>query len=158
MGVEIVPMTLREAAAFVARHHRHHDPDRGGKFAVGAARDGSVVAVAVVGRPKARMLDDGWTAEVTRLCSIDETRVVGSDGKEHANGVCAALYAACWRAARAMGYRKLVTYTLPDEGGASLRAAGWKCIGEAGGGSWSRKDRPRVDTHPTQEKLRWEAA
>ena len=63
---------------------------------------------------------------------------------------------ACWRAARGMGYRKLITYTLAEEGGASLRGAGFKLIGEAGGGSWSRRERPRVDTHPTQRKLRWE--
>lgn len=70
---------------------------------------------------------------------------------------CSILYGAAWRAVRALGYRRLVTYTLPSESGASLRAAGWTCLGEAGGGSWSRKDRPRVDTHPTQAKLRWEA-
>ena len=63
---------------------------------------------------------------------------------------------AAWRAARALGYRRLVTYTLPEEGGGSLRAAGWKCLGEAGGGSWSVPSRPRVDKHPTQTKMRWE--
>ena len=93
------------------------------------------------------MLQDGWTAEVTRLCVIDGAR-----------NACSFLYASCWRAARALGYRRLITYTLPEEGGASLRAAGWKCLGEAGGGSWNRAERPRVDTHPTQVKLRWEAA
>jgi hypothetical protein len=71
---------------------------------------------------------------------------------------CSALYAAAWRAARALGYRRLVTYTLAEEGGASLRAAGWRCVGEAGGGPWSRVGRPRVDTHPLQAKLRWERA
>src|SRR5690606_12796266 len=116
-----------------------------------AARDGVIVAVAIVGNPKARMLQDGWTAEVVRLCSVDSRRANG-----HASGACSFLYAACWRAARAMGFRRLVTYTLPDEGGASVRGAGWTCIGEAGGGSWHRRERPRVDTHPTQVKLRWE--
>lgn len=69
---------------------------------------------------------------------------------------CSLLYGACWRAARAIGYRRLVTYTLPTEGGASLRGAGWTLIGEAGGGSWDRRSRARVDEHPTQVKLRWE--
>jgi len=92
-----------------------------------------------------RGLDDGWTLEVNR---------VATDGTRNA---CSMLYAACWRAAKAIGYRKLVTYTLPEEGGASLRAAGWRCIGQAGGGSWSCTSRPRVDTHPLQLKLRWEA-
>jgi hypothetical protein len=100
----------------------------------------------VVGRPVARQLQDGYTAEVTRLAS---------DGTRNA---CSLLYAAAWRACRALGYRRLVTYTLAEEGGASLRAAGWRCLGEAGGGSWSRENRPRVDRHPTQRKLRWEVA
>ena len=108
-----------------------------------AESGGEVIGVVIVGKPVARMLDDD-TAEVTRLAS-DGTR-----------NVCSLLYAAAWRAARAMGYRRLVTYTLPEEGGSSLRASGWTLIGEAGGGSWSRGSRPRVDTHPTQTKLRWE--
>jgi hypothetical protein len=144
VSIGICPVTLREAMAFVVAHHRHHGPPRGGLFAIGAASGSEIVAVAIVGRPVARMLQDNYTAEVTRLCSTGE------------RNACSLLYAACWRAARAMGYRRLVTYTLPDEGGASLRAAGWLCIGDAGGGSWSRRDRPRVDTHPLQVKIRWE--
>lgn len=144
----IVPITLREANAFVALHHRHHDPTVGGLFAVGCAEE-IMIAVAIVGRPTARMLQDDWTAEVTRLCARPGVASLGA---------CSMLYAAAWRAARALGYRRLVTYTLPEEGGASLRGAGWKCLGEAGGGSWDRRARPRVDTHPTQRKLRWEAA
>jgi hypothetical protein len=145
MSLELVPITLREANAFVAEHHRHHRPARG-CIVVLAVADERVRGVAIVGRPVARNLQDGWTAEVLRVCT---------DGARNA---CSMLYGAAWRAVRALGYRRLVTYTLPKEGGASLRAAGWKCIGEAGGGSWSRKDRPRVDLHPTQSKLRWEAA
>lgn len=90
------------------------------------------------------MADNGWTLEVNRTCT---------DGTKNANSM---LYGACRRAAFALGYRKLLTYTLPSESGGSLRAAGWKCLGEAGGGKWSRESRPRVDTHPTQAKLRWE--
>jgi hypothetical protein len=151
--LELVPMCRDEANAFIAVHHRHHKPVRVARFSIGAARNDEVVAVAIVGNPKARLLQDGYTAEVVRLCSVDPPQANG-----HASGVCAMLYAACWRAAKAMGFRRLVTYTLPTEGGASLRGAGWRCIGEAGGGSWDRKERPRVDTHPTQAKLRWEAA
>jgi len=146
MTLLIVPCTLREANAFVEQHHRHHDPARGCIFVLAVAADGQVRGVAIVGRPVARNLQDGFTAEVTRLAT---------DGTRNA---CSMLYGAAWRAARAIGYRRLVTYTLPEEGGASLRAAGWKCLGEAGGGSWDRAERPRVDTHPTQVKLRWEAA
>src|SRR6185437_1547211 len=100
--------------------------------------------VVIVGRPVARASDDGFTAEVTRCCT---------DGSRNA---CSMLYRAAWRAARAMGYRKLITYTLAEEGGASLMGAGFKCVGEAGGGTWNREGRPRVDMHPTQTKIRWE--
>jgi hypothetical protein len=142
--LSLVPMTLREADAFVDANHRHHRAPQGGLFAIGASDGTAIVGVVIVGKPVARMLADGWTCEVTRLAT---------DGSRNA---CSMLYRAAWRAARAMGYRRLVTYTLPEEGGTSLRAAGFLLIGEAGGGSWSRESRPRVDLHPTQTKLRWE--
>jgi hypothetical protein len=142
----IVPLTQREAIAYVEQHHRHHKPSRGDVFRVGVADEsGDVRGLAMVGRPVARHLDDGWTLEVTR---------VATDGCPNA---CSALYGAAWRAARALGWRKLITYTLSEEGGASLRGAGWREIGSAGGGSWDCRSRPRVDTHPTQMKIRWEA-
>lgn len=144
MSIVLTPITLREANAFVVEHHRHHDPARGCILCVGVAEADVVRGVAIIGRPVSRMLDDGWTAEVLRCCT---------DGVR--NG-CSMLYGAAWRACRALGYRRLVTYTLPEEGGASLRASGFTVIGEAGGGSWNRKTRPRVDTHPLQAKLRWE--
>lgn len=142
----LTPVTLTEAHAFVRAHHRHHRPAQGGLFALAVSARDAIVAVAVIGRPVARMLAEDFTAELTRLAS---------DGTRHA---CSKLYGAAWRAAKALGYRKLITYTLAEEGGASIRAAGWRCLGEAGGGSWSRKERPRVDTHPLQTKLRWEVA
>lgn len=145
MELELVSMTRAEAHAFVRQHHRHHNPPAGDVFCLGASNGECIVGVAIVGRPVARMLQDGATLEVTRLCT---------DGTHNA---CSFLYGASWRAARALGWRRLVTYTLPAEGGASLRAAGWRTIGEAGGGSWSRANRPRVDTHPLQSKIRWEA-
>ncbi len=141
----VQPISLREACAFVQHHHRHHRPPRGMLFALAAAIDEKIVGVAIIGRPVSRLLQDGWTAELTRLAT---------DGTRNA---CSFLYGRAWRAARALGYRRMLTYTLPEEGGASLRAAGWKLIGEAGGGTWSRATRPRVDLHPTQVKIRWEA-
>jgi tRNA A37 N6-isopentenylltransferase MiaA len=143
--LELVPMTQAEAKVFVKQNHRHHGPPQGSLFQIGAAKDGRIVAVAIVGRPVSRMLDDGWTAEVTRLAS---------DGTFNA---CSVLYAACWRAARAMGYKRLITYTLDSEPGGSLRAAGFRLVAQCAGGSWSRRERPRVDKHPTQGKFRWEA-
>lgn len=142
----ITPITLREENMYVSTNHRHHQPVRGCIACVAVSEGDQVRGVAIIGRPVARALQDGWTAEVTRCCT---------DGARNA---CSMLYGAAWRAVRALGYRRLVTYTLPDEGGASLRAAGWRCIGMAGGGNWNCPSRPRVDTHPTQRKLRWEQA
>lgn len=144
-AMAVVPVTLREANAFIEEHHRHHGPVRGCVFTLAAEKKGRIRAVAVVGRPVARMNQDGYTCELTRLAS---------DGTKNA---CSFLYQRAWRAAQALGFRRMLTYTLASEDGASLRAAGWRLIGEAGGGSWSRESRPRVDTHPLQRKLRWEA-
>jgi len=146
VSLVLTPITLREANAFVEQHHRHHGPSRGCIACVGVAEDGAVRGVAIIGRPVARAVADGWTAEVTRCCT---------DGARNA---CSMLYAAAWRAVRALGYRKLITYTLAEEGGTSLRAAGFRVVGQVTGRSWSCPSRPRVDTHPMQDKLRWEVA
>lgn len=145
----LVPITLKEANAFIAENHRHHGPVTGCICCVAVAKFNgeweNVCGVVIVGRPVARRLQDSWTAEVTRCCVATNHRHAASK-----------LYSAAWRACRALGYRRLITYTLATEHGTSLRAAGWKLIGEAGGGSWNRHERPRVDTHPIQVKLRWE--
>ena len=146
MTLEVSPIDFAEANAFVASFHRHHRPVVGCKFCVAVSDEsGKVRGVAIVGRPVARMLDNGFTLEVNRCCT---------DGARNA---CSMLYGACWRIAKAMGFRKLITYTLPEEGGASLRAAGWKLIGERGGGNWNVKSRPRIDTaqHLAGQKLLW---
>ena len=140
-----VPCELDEANAFVRRHHRHHPPVIGHKFSIGCAVAGEVVGVAIVGRPMSRVLDDGLTLEVTRLAS---------DGTKN---VCSFLYGACRRASFALGFQRLVTYTLASEPGTSLVAAGWRVVGEVEGRSWSCPSRPRVDKTPHQNKLRWEA-
>lgn len=146
MKLEAIPLDLEAANDFVARMHRHHPPVRGHKFSIAAAVDARIVGVVIVGRPVSRMRQDGRTLEVTRLCT---------DGTRNA---CSFLYGAAARAAFALGYLRLGTYTLPDEGGASLRASGWKLIGERGGGSWSRAGRLREDRAPTVAKLLWEVS
>ena len=140
----IEPITLTAARAYVNEHHRHHRAPQGGLFAIGLSDAGSIIGCVIVGRPVARMLADGYTCEVTRLAT---------DGSRNA---CSMLYRAAWRAASAMGYRRLVTYTLPEEGGSSLRGAGFKLIGETRSGTWDRPSRERFDKHPLQTKLRWE--
>lgn len=145
MTLELQPISFAEACRFISLHHRHHLPPQGWKFGL-AVNDGErVVGVVTVGRPVARNLDNGWTLEVTRCCT---------DGTEH---VASKLYAAAWRATRALGYRRLVTYTLVEETGTSLMAAGWKVVGQVAGRSWSCPSRPRVDKHPLGDKTLWEA-
>lgn len=145
MPLIIIPCDLDDANAFVRQHHRHHGKVVGHKFSIAVVEGETVVGVAIVGRPVARMLDNGLTLEVLR---------VATDGTKNA---CSILYGACRRATFALGYKRLVTYTLSTESGVSLRAAGWREIGAAGGGSWNVPSRPRVDKHPTQLKIRWEA-
>lgn len=142
--LDIVPVSLAEANEFVLEHHRHHKPVVGHKFSIGCTDGKKIVGVAIVGRPVSRYLDDGWTLEVTRLCT---------DGTRNA---CSMLYAASWRAARAMGYKKVITYILESENGASVKAAGFKCVGEAGGLRWTGKRKPSVDLCPAQMKLKFE--
>ena len=122
-----VPVSLADANAFVATHHRHHKSVRGHKYSIGCIYEGELVGVAIVGRPVSRYLDDGMTLEVNRLCT---------DGTKNA---CSFLYGAAWRAARAIGYTKIIAYILASESGVSLKAAGWSCAGPAGGLCWTAK-------------------
>lgn len=142
--LEIIPVELSDANDFIAQYHRHHKPVCGWKFGLAAYDGTKIVGVATIGRPTARYLDDGLTLEVTR---------VATDG---AHNACSFLYGAARRATFALGYKKLITYTLKEESGSSLRGAGWICIGEAGGGNWNCKSRPRIDSEHQQKKLRWE--
>lgn len=139
-----MPITLEDANAFVAMHHRHHKPVVGHKFSLAAIKASEVVGVVIVGRPVARLRDDGATLEVTRLCT---------DGTRNA---CSFLYGAAAKATFALGYQRLGTYIAPEEGGASLRAAGWRKIGETPGRSWSVTSRPRVDKHPLGQRELWQ--
>ena len=138
-------LDLAEANAFVRMHHRHHRAVVGHLFSIGAALEGRIVGVAIVGRPVARERDDGVTAEVTRLAT---------DGTRNA---CSFLYGAAARASFALGFKRIGTYILASEPGASLLGAGWRQIGEVRGRSWNAPSRPRVDKHPTQAKLLFEA-
>ena len=144
MSLRLIPISLREANAYVDAYHRHHKSVVGHKFSIGCEKDGQLAGVVIVGRPVSRYLDDGTTLEVTRLCSNGE------------KNVCSFLYGAAARAAKALGYRKIITYTLDTEPGISLRAAGWTCAGKAGGIRWTGKRRPAVDLCPPQMKLRYE--
>ena len=145
MKLTLFPCDLAEANAFVAQLHRHHREVVGHKFSLMAGVGNKPVGVAIVGRPVARGRDDGLTLEVTRLCT---------DGTKNA---CSFLYGACARAAFALGYKRIGTYILASESGASLKASGWRLISEVRGRSLSCDSRPRIDKHPLQNKLLYEA-
>lgn len=149
-GLTIIPMSIKAANAFVREHHRHNKPVLSALFAIGLGVEGrGLVGVAIVGRPVARLLQDGWTAEVVRACVLPDTPNANSK-----------IYAACWRAWRAMGGRRLVTYTLQTESGASLRAAGWRVVGQVTpSNGWNREKSGRLREWQSiyaQPKFRWE--
>lgn len=144
MSLGLTTVSLSDANAFVADLHRHHKPVVGHKFSLGAVLNDELVGVAIVGRPVARMRDDGLTLEVTRLCT---------DGTKNAASF---LYGACARASFALGFKRIGTYILASEPGTTLRAAGWRQLGETKGGSWSRPSRARTDKHPVERKILFE--
>ncbi|ESQ85384.1 hypothetical protein AEAC466_04485 [Asticcacaulis sp. AC466] len=143
MTLQIRPISLLQARKFVGVLHRHHGEPQGGKFAIAAEESGRIVGVVIAGRPVARHLDTGRVAEVTRLCT---------DGTRNA---CSLLYGAAARAAKAMGYERIYTYTLAFEPGSSLHAAGWCRDIETRGASWDQPGRRRTDKHQLGPKVRW---
>jgi len=150
MSVTIVPCTLTEGKDFVTNFHRHNKAPTGGLFAVGASDGEGLVGVAIIGRPVSRHMQDGVTAEVTRCCVVDSAP----------KGTPSALYGAAWRAAKALGCRRLITYTLQSESGASLRGAGWLVIAERKANrpdQW--QNRPGREWQPVvgQAKILWSA-
>lgn len=143
--LRIVPVNRDQAFAFIAAWHRHHPPPVANVWAVGVAAGDTLVGVATAGRPVARHYQDGLTVEVTR---------VATDGTENA---CSALYGAVWRAAKAMGYLRAITYTQEGESGSSLRAAGWLNVARrTARAGWNMPGRPRTDAaYVSVDRLLW---
>lgn len=152
--LEIRPISLANANAFIIKNHRHHDKVSGHKFSISCYDGEKLVGVACVGRPLSRHLDDDKTLEVTRLCT---------DGTYNA---CSKLYSRCARITKELGYKKIITYILDKETGVSLKATGWHCEdSNCGGGSWSSPSRPRElveinlfgekQKYPISKKQRW---
>lgn len=137
------PMTRAEANAYIVEHHRHHGRVTGHRYAVGAELRGELVGVAIMGRPKARMIGQYRHVEVTRLCTAGD------------RNVCSFLYSRCSRVARELGFDSVFTAILETESGASLKAAGWAYAYTTRGGSWDRPGRRRADKAPTDPKQIW---
>lgn len=149
--LKVTPMTVKAACRHVGKNHRHNRAPQGGLFAAGVEENGVLVGVAICGRPVARLLDDGITVEITRVCT---------NGTRNA---CSILYGALCRAAAAIGYAKAITYTLKSEPGFSPRAAGFLEVATVGVDVWNRPNRTRSQTdlfgddiRPPGEKIRWE--
>ena len=141
--MKIQPITLKVANAFVQQYHRHSNPTVGCKFAIGLFENTELIGVAICGRPVSRILDDGLTCEINRVCT---------DGTPNA---CSKLYGACCRIAKAMGYEKIITYTLKSETGASLKASNFICDGVAGAKHWRGKRVKQNQNVPNELKIRW---
>ena len=149
MSLRLVPVRFGDAAGFTDMWHRHHRRPTGHVFSMGVANELDVlVGVACVGRPVAVAYQDGLTLEVNRTTT---------DGTRNANSM---LYGAAWRAAKALGYRRLITYTQEGESGASLRAAGWHVYAELPArGPWQSPSRPNGTTaHEGIPRTLWEAS
>ncbi len=149
LKLTLTPVSRAEANAYVSAVHRHHKPTVGDKYRIGVADGDELVGVIIVGRPVARHYDDGLTLEVTR-CAVHPT----------ARNASSLLYGAAWRAAKALGYRRLISYTRADESGASLRGAGWRVVAErAPRKGWDTPARRRLDdsTEHGVARLLWEA-
>lgn len=150
-----IPIELKSANAFISAHHRHHAPVYRDKWRVGCIDNAeNMIGVIQAGRPVSRYLDDGKTIEVVRCCSCGQ------------RNVCSFLYSRAARIAKEMGYRRIITYILEIENGASLKACGWTLDEhDCGGGEWNCKSRPRETVeynlfgeqikYPTGKKQRW---
>jgi hypothetical protein len=147
MTLTVIPLSLAQANEFIAKHHRHHGPLRFHKYSIGVAKNGKLVGACVVHRPVNPTMDDGFTLEVSRLCT---------DGTKNA---CSFLLARAAQAAKALGYRRIQTYTLEEETlktrGASMWASGWLFSHVSKGDTWNHRGRSRVDKHPTGDKFCW---
>ena len=141
-GMEIRPITFKEAKKFNALYHRHNPDIQGCKFCISCWKNQELVGVAICGRPVSRYLDNGKVCEINRLCT---------DGTYNA---CSMLYSAACRVAKAMGYEKMITYTLLSEPGTSLKASSFVWDGVHGGLHWSGQ-RKRGQRIPAELKNRW---
>jgi hypothetical protein len=153
--VRLTPVTKSEARRFVGEHHRHNKPHTVSICQIGLEHDGELLGVAVVERPNAHALCDGFTVEITRLCVLDGAP----------KNACSVLYGAACRAAKALGYRRAVTYTLTTEDGASVKAAGFELVGKPTSKEWQANKRERQQSMPWRgtmkgkaPRVRWERA
>ena len=143
--MEAIPINFKTAKEFINKNHSHHKAPQGWKFGIGIKENNKIIGVGIAGRPVARLLDNGFTLEITRCCT---------DGSK--KNIASMIYGSLCRAAKALGYRRCITYTLITEKGTSLKASNWKKKHITKGNTWNRKNRQRKDKHPTCDKIMWE--
>lgn len=150
-SLERRPISLRAANRFVVEHHRHNDETRGWLFGTSLWLGDELRSVGIAGRPVAQPLQDGFTVEILRVCTLGD------------QNACSIIYGALCRAAKALGYRRAVTYTLGSESGISPAAAGFTLDAELDAReTWANEHRHRYDENlfgdarrPQGPKNRW---
>ncbi len=147
--LEVRPIALADARAFVLEHHAHSAPPVGWRFGAGIWNGEDLVGVVTVGRPVSRHIDQERVVEVTRLCVRRDL------APALVRNACSQLYAWSAREAARRGFDVIMTYTLESEPGVTLKAAGWRRDILSRGGSWNRPGRAREDAGPTEPKRRW---
>ena len=150
MNFTVIPLSLKEANEFVIKHHRHNKKCLTHKFSIGAEYKEEIIGVAMCGKPIARRLDERYTLEVYRVCIKDPPP----------KNACSFLYGRCWRIWQSMGGKKILTYTLAEESGSSMKGVGWKKVSKTkpckvGKGWTTRKNRVWQPVN-SQLKFRWE--
>ena len=158
MKLRVEPISRQLADNYIAEFHRHHAPVNqlaycGSAFVIGAFNGDRMAGVAIAGTPANRAF--------AAAGDIIEVRRVATDGTRNAPSI---LLGACAKAARALGYDRIVTYTLTSESGSSLRAVGWQPT-ELPPDDWQRRrnnnrqQEPLFATpqaHEAVPKVRWE--
>lgn len=144
--MQIIPLDLKTANEFVTKHHRHNRKVTGHKFSIGLEKDGQLIGVAIAGRPVARLLDNGKTIEITRVCV-----------KPQQKNACSKLLARMKQLCQLMGYQKIITYTLQKESQSSLKAIRARIVANVKPSKWDSPSRPAIHQPVYDEpKYRWE--
>ena len=147
--LKCIPLTLKEANAFVKEHHRHNKECRGHRFSIGAIYKNKLVGVAIIGRPVSRNFDFRFVSEINRNCVLENAP----------KGTCSFLYSRAMKVWQSQGGKKILTYTLETEPGSSLKAVNFIPVAKTNyyKNGWNNggKINRSVDYVKTR-KIRWE--
>ena len=145
-NLKCIPLTLKEANAFVIEHHRHSKQCRGHRFSLGAVYKDELVGAAIIGRAINRYLDNRFTAEILRNSVLEKAP----------KGTFIFLYSRAMKVWQSQGGKKILTYTLETEPGSSLKAVNFNAAAKTGffKGGWQNRSNRREYT-PIR-KIRWE--